>query len=98
MYNLDTDERHVQAVSSGPRRYVCQVKISTTLSAINTDKAEPGFDANNYINTRSDTICASTKWRLLSDSGQCCDVYGFHNKFKFTEDVPIARVPTGICN
>ena len=98
MYNCDTDARHIQAISSGPRRYGRQVKRSKTLSEINTNEAEPGFDANNEIYTRADTIRAGANWRLLSASGQCCDVYGFHANFKGIEDVPIARVYPGIHN
>ena len=96
MYNRDTNARHIQAISSGPRRYGRQVKRSKTSSEIKTDEAEPGFDANNEIDTRSETICAAANWRLLSASGQCCDVYGFHDNFKGTTDVPIARLATGI--
>ena len=98
MYNRDTGARHIHAISSGPRRYGRQVKIYKTSSAIKTDEAEPVFEANNEPNTRSDTICAGANWRLLSASVQCCGVYGFHEKFKGIEDVPIARVVTGICD
>ena len=34
----------------------------------------------------------------MSASGQCCDVYGFHDNFKVIEDVTIARVATLIHN
>ena len=91
MYNRDTDTRHIQAISSGPRRYGRQVKRSKTSSAIKTD------DAKNEINTRADTICVGANWILLSASGQYCDIYGSHDKFKGIEDVPIARVATVIC-
>ena len=68
------------------------------MSEINTNEAEPGFDANNEIYTRADTIRAGSNWRLLSASSQCCDVYGFHANFKGIADVPIARVAPGIHN
>ena len=32
----------------------------------------------------------------MSTSGQCCDVYGFHDDFKGIEDVTIAILATGI--
>ena len=57
MYNRDTDARHIQSISSGPRRYGRQVKIYKTSSAIKTDDAEPGFEAKNELNTRAGTIC-----------------------------------------
>ena len=96
MYNRDTDARHIKAIISGPRRYGRKVKISKNSSEINTDEAETVFDANNELDTRADTICTGANWRLLSASGQCYDVYGFHDNFKGIEDSPIARVDTGI--
>ena len=98
MYNSDTDARHIHAIISGTRQYGRQVKISMTSSEIKTDEAEPGFDAKNELDNRADTICADANWILLSASGQCCDVYGFHENFKGIKDVPIARVATGIHN
>ena len=96
MYNCDTDTRHIQAISSGPRRYGRKFKRSKTSSEIKTNETENGFDAKNKLNTRADTICAGANWRLLSASHQCYDVYGFHDNFKGIEDVPIERVATVI--
>ena len=87
MYNCDTYERHIQAISSDPRQYGRQFKISKTSLAIKTDEDEPVFDANNYLNTRAYTICAGANWSLLSASGQCCDVYVLHNNFNGIKDV-----------
>ena len=94
MYNRDTGARHIHAISSGPRRYGRQIKRYKTSSEIKTNEAELVFDAKNELDIRSDTICEGTNWRLLSASGQCCDVYDFHDNFKGIEDVPIARVAT----
>ena len=96
MYNRDTDARHIQAINSSPRLYGRQVKISKTSSAIKTDEGEPGFDANNDLDTRSDTICAGANWKLLCASDQCCDVYGSQENFQGIKDVPIAILATGI--
>ena len=79
-----------------PKLYESQVKISKTSSEIKNNEAEPGFDAKNELDPRSDTICAGSNWRLLSASGYCCDVYGFKDNFKGIDDVPISRVATGI--
>ena len=98
MYNCDTDTRHIKAISSGPRRYGRKFKRSKTSSEINNNEAEPGFDANNELDPRADTICAGANWRLLSASGQWSDVYSFHDNFKGIKDVPIERVATGICD
>ena len=94
MCNCDTDVRHIWSVSYGPRRCGQQVKRYKTLSEIKTNEAELVFDAKNELDIRSDNICEGTNWRLLSASGQCCDVYDFHDNFKGIEDVPIARVAT----
>ena len=96
IYNCYTYVRHIQSISSGPRQYRRQVKRSKTSSSIKTDKSEPGFDANNDLDNRADTICAGANWILLSTLGQCFDVYGFHYKFKGIKYVPIARVSTGL--
>ena len=66
------------------------------MSSINSDESEPGIDAKNDIDARADTICLGANWRLSSASGQCCDVYGFHDDFKGIEDVTIAILATGI--
>ena len=58
MYNFDKYARLIHTISSSPRRYGRKVKISKTSSSINTYEADPGFDANNDIDTRADTICA----------------------------------------
>ena len=96
MYNCDTDARHIQAISSIPRRYGRQVKISKTSSEIKTDEADPVFYAKDELNTRAETIGAGSNWILLSASGQCCDVYGFHDNFKGIGEVPIEILATGI--
>ena len=75
-----------------------QVKRSKTSSAIKNNEAETGFDANNELNPRADTICAGANWRLLSASGHCCDVYDFNENFKGIDNMTISRVATGICN
>ena len=98
MYNRDKYAGHVQTIRSGPRRHGRKVKRYNTLSEINTGEYDCVFDANNEFNTRSDTICVGANWRLLSASGHCWDVYGFHDDFKGTLDVPVARVARGIHN
>ena len=71
MYKCDTDARQIQAISSKPRQYGRQVKRYKTLSEINTDEADPGFDSKNQIDARAKTTCAVANWKLLSNSGQC---------------------------
>ena len=61
-------------------------------------RQKSGFDAKNKLDTRANTIFVGVNWRLLSASGQCRDVYGFHDDFKGVEDVLIGRVAKGIRN
>ena len=96
MYNRDTDAIHIQAISSGPRIYGRQVNIYKTSSETKTDEDDPGFDSNNEIDNRAGTICAGENSRILSASGQCCDLYGFQDNFKGINDMPIEIVATGI--
>ena len=46
------------------------------------------------LDTRADTICAGSNFRLLSTTGQLCDVSGFHSNFESVKDVPIATEAT----
>ena len=66
------------------------------MSAIKNNEADPRFNVNNKIDIRANTICAGANWRLLSNSGQCCDLYGFQRNFKNVEDGPIEIVSTVI--
>lgn len=52
------------------------------------------FQSRNELDTRADTICAGANWRLISTTGQCCDVMGFHDEFAPIKDVPVARAAT----
>ena len=70
MHIGDTDARHIMAISSGPRKYGWKVKISKTSSEIKTDEDDPGFVAKNEIDTKDNTICSGTNWRILSASVQ----------------------------
>ena len=48
------------------------------------------------IDSRADTCCAGMKWRLLSTTGQLCDVKGFHNSYKEITNVPVDRYATSV--
>ena len=52
----------------------------------------------NELDTSSDTLCAGSNQRLLSTSGNFCDVYGFYDDFKDIKDVPIEIVAAGTRN
>ena len=48
------------------------------------------------LDTRADTICAGKNFRVLSLTGQTCDVSGFHQSFESIHDIPIAQVATAM--
>lgn len=52
--------------------------------------------AKNELDTRADTCCLGRNWRLLSITGQYCDVHGFHSELDAIKDVPVARCATAI--
>ena len=88
------NEIRVQAINSGPRQQSKRlVKRSRTAYAVKSDHTnhEPG---RNELDTRADTICVGKNWRILSTTGQCCNVHGFHDKFDAIKDVPVARSAT----
>eukprot|EP00956_Cyclotella_meneghiniana_P037688 scaffold143025_cov53-Cyclotella_meneghiniana.AAC.1 len=48
------------------------------------------------LDTRADTICAGKNFRVLSLTGQTCDVSGFHQSFDAIHDIPVAQVATAM--
>ena len=54
----------------------------------------PRQGARCELDTRADTICAGINFRILTKTGQLCDVSGFHSDFDSIKDVPVATVAT----
>ena len=48
------------------------------------------------LDSHADTICAGRNYRLLSKTGQCCDVKGFHDDLEDVKNIPIGTVVTGV--
>ena len=46
------------------------------------------------LDTRADTICAGDNFRLMTSTGQLCDVSGFHSDFDSIKDIPVGTVAT----
>ena len=46
------------------------------------------------IDSRADTCCAGMKCRLLSTTGQLCDVKGFQNSYKAIINIPVSKSAT----
>ena len=88
---------HVSKIISGPRHGQGRaVKRAKTTTAMRKADHVDGMEARNELDTRADTICAGVNFRMISTSGQCCDVKGFHEEFESIKDVPVARVATKI--
>ena len=85
--------RKSKAMTSGPRRYERVAKAS---------KHQAPDAAGQKINTigrcdmyiMADTCCAGNNWRLLSTTGQLCDVKVFHYSYEAITNVPVGRATT----
>ena len=79
-------------VTSGDRHWAREAKRAKT--GRDSQLPVPHTSARCELDTRADTICAGSNFRLLSTTGQLCDVSGFHSDFESIKDVPIATVAT----
>lgn len=77
-------------IFSGPRKAHRAVKRSRTMPP----RVDEVIHARNELDTRADTICAGQNFVKISDTGQVCDVKGFHDDFDSIKDVPVATVAT----
>jgi hypothetical protein len=86
--NRSLNNRKQGAIISGERF------ISSARSA----KKAPQYDYNQRsraeIDSRADTVCAGSTFRLLEESSQYCNVSGFHSDMKPMQNVPVATVAT----
>ena len=85
--------RVVARLTTGPRKPVEREIKRARSEARKSDHIVHRL-ARNELDTRADTICAGANFRLLSTTGQCCEVKGFHDDFAPIQDVPVARVAT----
>ena len=83
----------IKKMTSGPRKMGRAVKRARVMKSAEIDHFEHEI-AKCELDTRADTICAGINFRMLSSTGQTCDVKGFHDDFDTIKDVPIARVAT----
>ena len=101
-YDADTKPVwSIKAITTG-RRYIPTIERSTKRAKMVSSTTSQGNDsfightARNELDTRADTICVGINWKLLSTTGQCCNVHGFHDDFDVIEDVPVVRAATTI--
>lgn len=86
----------VKAIVTGERHASQGRSAKRAKTSVKTGEQVPGTRARNELDTRADTICVGANWRLLSTTGQCCNVHGFHSDFNAIQDVPVARAATAI--
>ena len=83
----------VGRIESGPRTSGRAAKRARTTDIQGIDPVD-GTAAQNELDTRADTICCGINWKLLSTTGQQCNVSGFHESFDSIPDVPVATAAT----
>ena len=87
--------RKANAMSSGLRHYERAAKAS---------KHQAPHAADNKVNIigmcdiyiKIDTCCSGKNWRLLSTTGQLCDIKVFHNSYKAITNVPVGLYATSV--
>ncbi len=79
---------------SGPRTFKRLVKKAS--SSISRQKSDHQVyeQAQCELDTRADTICAGKNCRIISLTGQTCNVSGFHQSFGLLKNIPVAQVAT----
>ena len=75
-------------MSSGPP---CYERVAKAAKHESPDSVNHEVNAIGRFKTdsRVDTCCAGKNWRLLSITGQLCDVKGFNNSFESNTTVPV---------
>ena len=46
------------------------------------------------MDTRADTSCVGSNFRILEYTGQTCDFYPFHSRYKSIKNVPVVQAVT----
>ena len=86
--SLNNSSRKQGAVVSGER----------FISSTRTNRSAPRYDydkrARAEIDSRADTVCAGSTFKLLEESSQYCVVSGFHSDMAPMQNIPVATVAT----
>ena len=86
--NRSINSRKQGAIISGQR----------FISSARTDRPAPLYDYNKRaraeIDSRADTVCAGSTFKLLEESSQYCVVSGFHSDMEPMQNIPVATVAT----
>ena len=83
-------------VVSGPRHYNRHVKRAKSNGHVDQSLYHVQYMGKCELDSHANTICAGRNCRLLSRTGQCCDVRGFHDDLSDVKDVPVAMVATAV--
>ena len=82
-----------KAMKLVPQRYE-RVSKEVNHQAPDAEDHEVNTIVRCYMDSRADTCCASKNWRLLSTTGQMCDVKGFQNSYKAIINIPVSKSAT----
>jgi hypothetical protein len=86
--NRSLNNRKQGAIVSGQR----------FISSAKTARPPPAYDYNKRtraeIDSRADTVCAGSTFKLLEESSQYCVVNGFHSDMEPMQNIPVATVAT----
>lgn len=86
----------MRAIISGPRTSERPAKRAIAALAVTKSDHTVNEHARCELDTRADTICAGINFRLLSLTGQTCEVKGFHQAFEALRDIPVAQVASAV--
>ena len=89
------DAASISAIVSGPRQAIPRVtKKARTSDSASASGHVVHTNNRNELDTRADTCVLGQGWRILSCTGQVCDVKGFHNDYEAMKDIPVCQAAT----
>ena len=87
-----------RSLNNGSRRQGAVLSGQRFISSARVTKSTPYYDYNKRaraeIDSRADTVCAGSTFKLLEESSQYCVVSGFHNDMAPMQNIPVATVAT----
>ena len=85
--NRSLNNRKQGAINSG-QRFISSARTKKTPQCDYNKRARAEIDS------RADTVCAGSTFRLLEETSQYCVVSGFHSSMESMQNVPVATVAT----
>jgi len=85
-------ERWKNQISVVSRRLV--KKVERSLGAPYPHQTQDGHVARNELDTHADTCCAGANWRLMSHTGEICEVSPFLSSYDPVQEILVGRCCT----